>query len=252
MSKPEISIVMPAYRHAEFMREAVESVLAQTYKNFELIIVIDGPDPDTREIADSCAAEDERIKIVQLEKNGGVANARNTGVKRAEGEYIAFLDNDDKWLPRKLEMQIEHIKQTDASLSCTAQRYMDESGAQAKNTCNIPTTITRKRMLRGGVIFLSTVMAKKEALLKYPMERGDLHEDYICWIKFLTTETAAGLNEPLTLYRINKSSKNGNKLKTATVFWRSLRYLKLPFPRACLTFICYAIQGVLRFGTIKW
>ncbi len=252
MSNPEISIVMPAYRHAEFMMEAVESALNQTYENFELIIVIDGPDPTTRAVADSCVARDTRVKVVQLEKNAGVAGARNAGVQRAAGEYVAFLDNDDKWLPNKLELQIEHIKRTGASLSCTAQRYIDESGAQAKNICQIPEKITRNRMLRGSVIFLSTVMAKRSALLKYPMERGDLHEDYICWVRFLTTETAAGLNEPLTLYRLNKSSKNANKAKTAVKFWHSLRYLKLPLPRACLTFVCYALQGVMRFGSIRW
>jgi glycosyltransferase involved in cell wall biosynthesis len=105
MPPPLVSIILPTYNRAHLLKRSIQSILNQTYKNFELIIVNDGSTDNTREVVENF--HDRRIYYVEHEKRRGANAARNTGIKLAKGEYIAFQDDDDIWLPRKLEMQIE-------------------------------------------------------------------------------------------------------------------------------------------------
>jgi glycosyltransferase involved in cell wall biosynthesis len=103
--QPLVSVIMPTYNHSKFIDEAIESVLNQTYKNFELIIIDNYSEDDTEKVVTSY--KDNRIKYLKFKNNGIIAASRNYGIKNSNGEYVAFLDSDDIWLPKKLEKQIE-------------------------------------------------------------------------------------------------------------------------------------------------
>lgn len=111
MEQPLVSVILPTYNRAEYLPRAMESVLSQSYKNLELIVVDDGSTDNTREVVN--AYQDTRIRYMRTPSNRGVAAARNAGIRRASGEYIAFQDSDDKWLPGKLEKQVRALTQAE-------------------------------------------------------------------------------------------------------------------------------------------
>src|SRR5690606_22291171 len=115
----------------------IESVLAQTYSHFELILVDDASDDDTVEVCQRYAAKDSRIKIHVRSENGGGAAARNDGIALARGEFIAFVDADDEWMPEKLEKQLAYMQQQGADVTFTAYERCDESG-KALSVVRVP------------------------------------------------------------------------------------------------------------------
>jgi len=116
----QVSIIMPYYNAAAYIRETVEAIIAQTYKDWELIIVDDcSPAPETAEILNQVKCMDNRIKVIRAEKNGGAGLARNIGIKAAQGRYIGFCDSDDWWYPTKLEEQLKFMQDNEYELTCT-------------------------------------------------------------------------------------------------------------------------------------
>ena len=111
--KPTVSIIIPTYNRAHLIDRSIQSVLNQTYQDFELIVVDDGSTDNTEDIIRQFQEKDKRIKYIKHDKNKGGSAARNTGIKNSRGEYIAFQDSDDEWFPEKLEKQIEIIECTD-------------------------------------------------------------------------------------------------------------------------------------------
>ena len=129
-----VSVVMPCYNGADFISETIDSVLAQTYENWELLIIDDGSSDNSLEIVKSYAATDPRIRPIS-QANAGSAAARNNGIKQARGQYIALLDSDDLWLPEFLESQITFMKSKNASIRSRAQikrREREKSSVRAK------------------------------------------------------------------------------------------------------------------------
>src|SRR5699024_6935331 len=120
-----VSIVMPAYNSEEYIEEAVNSVINQTYKNWELIIVDDNSTDDTKRIVERIAERDIRINYIKLNNNSGAAIARNTAINNSHGKYIAFLDSDDRWYPRKLERQLLFMVQNNYAFTCTMYDKID-------------------------------------------------------------------------------------------------------------------------------
>ena len=115
-----VSIIMPYYNAAKYIRETVEAIMAQTYKDWELIIVDDcSPAPETAEVLKMIFALDERIKVLKTESNGGAGLARNVGIEAAKGEYLAFCDSDDWWYPTKLEEQLKFMQDNNYPFTCT-------------------------------------------------------------------------------------------------------------------------------------
>ena len=122
-----VSVIIPCYNGEKFIGEAIESVINQTYQNLELIIVNDGSTDNSKEIIDKYRT-DQRIKYVQHDANKGIAKTKNTGIRLARGDYLAFLDHDDVWLPNKLEMQVNCFKdqEEDVGMVCTGMIFTDE------------------------------------------------------------------------------------------------------------------------------
>ena len=121
--KPTVSVIIPTYNRAKLLPRAIKSVLNQTFKDFEVIIVDDGSTDNTEEVINEFQKHNKRIKYIRHEKNKGAAAARNTGIKIAQGEYIAFQDSDDEWLPNKLEKQMEIFESAPAEIGVVYTDY---------------------------------------------------------------------------------------------------------------------------------
>ena len=245
---PRVSVVVPAYRCAKTVEEAVRSALNGTLREIEVIAVDDGSGDETPEVLERLGAEDARVRVIALSRNAGVSDARNIGVNAAEAEWIAFLDSDDLWEPDKLSRELETAERTGASLVYTAAACIDEAGKPTGKIFRVPETVTANGILSGNDLITSTVLVKKAFAARHPMERSDLHEDLICWYGILSDgAVAAGINEPLVRYRVSKDSKSGDKKKSARMTWNTYRHLGVGFFRRIRCFLGYCLHGVKRY-----
>jgi len=224
MKEMLVSIIMPAYNCERYIDEAINSVLAQTYKNWELLVIDDGSKDATFQILSEFSKNDYRIKPLKNEKNMGVSATRNRGIELASGEWIAFLDSDDIWAPSKLERQLKTADKNSAEFIFTGASYINEDGQPYKGIYEVPEIVSYNKLRNKNVISCSSVLIKKRFFNTIKMERDDLHEDYLVWLKILKLGiTAYGINEPLLIYRISINSKSGNKLKTIKMTYNIFR-----------------------------
>lgn len=243
-----VSIIMPAYQCEATVEESIRSVLSQTYQSWELIIVDDASTDGTPAILTRLVTEDSRIRVITLKYNGGVAAARNHGAKSALGKWIAFLDSDDIWLPEKLEKQLSLAEKSETEFIYSGAACIDSHSQTIGRVFQVPASVSYHSLLHGNDLICSTIVLRTELFLLHPMERSDLHEDYICWLSILQEGTVAyGIQEPLILYRITAASKSGNKLKSASMAWRTFRYIGLNSIHATWCFLHYIIHGVIRY-----
>ena len=228
MSKNEalVSIVMPAYNCEKYVVEAINSILAQTYRNWELLVLDDGSKDNTLRIIEEFSQKDSRIKALPNGKNMGVSATRNRGIELASGEWIAFLDSDDMWKPEKLEKQFEIVEKEAAEFLFTGSSYINEEGEPYKGIFEVPEKITYKKLRNQNVISCSSVLVKKKYFEHIKMEKDEMHEDYAVWLRILKLGvTAFGVNEPLLIYRISRNSKSGNKMKTVKMTYKVFRFV---------------------------
>lgn len=219
------SVVMPAYNAARYIEEAVRSVTAQSVADWELLIIDDCSSDGTAEIAGRLAGEDPRIRVLRNEKNAGAAKSRNRGVAEARGEWVAFLDSDDLWRSDKLEKQLELIdRHPDAALTYTASAFIDENGEAYSYVLHAEPRVTYGRLLHRNLLSCSSVMVKRELMLRHPFPDGELHEDYAVWLALLRELPCAfGVDEPLLVYRLSKTSKSGSRVKSGRMIYGSYR-----------------------------
>jgi teichuronic acid biosynthesis glycosyltransferase TuaG len=213
-----VSIITPSYDSSKYIASTIKSVLGQTYYNWEMLIIDDCSLDDSNSIVEKFIKNDSRIKLFKLDINSGPANARNFGIERAEGEYIAFLDADDMWLPCKLEMQIKFMEEYNLFLTYSSYNTIDENGSFI-NKRTIKKTITYNDMLKSNYIGNLTGIYNCKKLGKYYMDNVG-HEDYTLWLKIIKDiKIAYGVIEPLANYRITSTSLSSNKIKTLKWQW---------------------------------
>lgn len=221
-----VSIVMPAYNCEKYVVEAINSVLAQTYRNWELLVLDDGSKDKTLQIIEEFSQKDSRIKSLPNGKNLGVSATRNRGIELASGDWIAFLDSDDMWEPEKLEKQFEIVEKKSAEFLFTGSSYINEEGEPYKGIFEVPEKITYKKLRNQNVISCSSVLVKKKYFEHIKMEKDEMHEDYAVWLRILKLGvTAFGVNKPLLIYRISRNSKSGNKMKTVKMTYKVFRFV---------------------------
>ena len=133
-----VSIITPAYNAAAYIAETIESVIAQTYTNWEMLIVNDCSKDNTAEIIQNYAAKDKRIKLINLKQNSGAAVARNTAIQNAKGRYIAFLDSDDLWKKEKLQKQIQFMQQNGYAFIYSSYEHFKGTKENIQNQVQIP------------------------------------------------------------------------------------------------------------------
>lgn len=216
----EVSVIIPTYNSSQFLREAVQSVLQQTFADFEIIVIDDGSTDNTAEMMQQF--EGKVIYIYQ--KNQGVSAARNNGIKASKGKYVAFLDSDDVWLPTKLEKQIKAIHQNPTKKVCYTEYFSVSQEMRPKDLRRIRSEnyVLQDLLLLGNVVGPpSAVIAERDIFDQI----GDFDEslslsaDWDMWIRMACATEFVFLNEPLIKYRLHNSnmSKNVKLLEEDTI-----------------------------------
>ncbi len=258
-----ISVIIPVFNSAAFIRETLDSVIAQTCGDMEIIVVDDGSEDDTREIVSTYVNQEGRgssalpqgadmrnitVKLLANAKKKGAAGARNTGIDEAGGDHITFIDADDKWLPDKIEKQLRFMRERKAAFSFTSYEFADENCKGLGKTARVPSSITYRQALKNTTIFTSTVMLDMERLAKEDIYFPYIEsEDSANWWKILKkTGTAAGLDEPLTLYRRSGKTLSSNKLVGIKRIWGLYMNEGLSIPYSLFCFVCFAFNAVKR------
>ncbi len=220
-----VSIIMPAYNAEKTIRESVQSIIAQTVEDWELLVIDDGSTDDTATILSELADSDRRIHFWQNEANSGVSYTRNRAVALAKGEWIAFLDSDDLWMPEKLEKQLALAdKYPDMAICYTASSYIDDSGKPFGYVLPAIERFSYKMLLRKNLMSCSSVMIRTSIMQGIQMPGDQMHEDYYVWLTVLREfGIAYGINEPLLIYRLSAHSKSGNRIKSMVMLFRSYR-----------------------------
>lgn len=216
-----VSVVMPAYNSAGYIDASIESVEAQTYSEWELIVIDDFSTDDTLQHIDKY--HDNRIKVLRQDHNLGVARSRNNGIEVAKGRYIAFLDSDDIWLPYKLEHQLIFMQENDIGFSYTQYRQFTDNPESTGKLVNVRPSVDYRGLLKGNDIGCLTVMLDRK---KYPSIHMPAcrHEDYATWLNLLREGGRAySLKEDLARYRKSNHSLTSNKLRSLLWTWSLYR-----------------------------
>ena len=256
LSNVWVSIVMPAYNAAATIGQSIDSVLAQTFSDWELLVIDDCSGDGTADIVKEYSARDGRVILFQNVGNQGVSAARNQGVARARGDWIAFLDSDDLWTPDKLDRQVRLIRERkDAGrkpdLIFTGSAFISGSGKKLGYRLEVPEEITYRELLKQNLISCSSVLVRRELMLRYPMKRDDMHEDYAVWLQILKNGGRAyGINQPLLIYRMSETSKSGNKKKAAFMTYKVYRFMGLNLVQSIYYFCWYAYRNLKKYYAI--
>lgn len=225
--KDLVSIITPMYKGAAFVGETIQSVLAQSYTNWEMIIVDDCSPDEGAGIAEvNKYTSDPRIRLIASKENRGSSGARNIALKEATGRYIAFLDSDDIWHPEFLKKQLDFMNDSDAPLVFSSYRRIDENTKEELLTPFIvPEKVTYKSLLKTCPIFPSTAIydTSKTPKIYFDEKLGSMRDDYVYWLKmFKSIRSGYGNKDILVDYRMRKSSVTGNKKKVIKPQWNVL------------------------------
>lgn len=249
-----VSVVMPAYNSACWIASAIDSVLAQTVQDWELIAVDDASTDDTRAVIARYAQRDSRIRACYNARNCGPAQCRARAISRTAGDWVAFLDSDDLWLPDKLEKQLALARRIpEAKLIFTGCAFLPEGAAvPARYWMPVPERVCYRALLRQNVIPCSSVLVRRACLHRVAMDRSDIHEDFAAWLQILREEPFAyGVNEPLVVYRMSRASKSGNKRAAALMTFRTYRAAGLSALHAAWYFCVYAVRSARKYAAIS-
>ena len=252
MKMPQVSIVIPAYNAERTLRQTVESVIAQSFTDWEMIIVNDCSRDGTMTLAQELASGDERIRVLSNEENRGVSFSRNRGVQEARADWVAFLDSDDIWRSDKQEKQMRAAEIGDADIYCAGFDFMDGDGNPLTGIMHIPETITYKGLLKKNVVSTSGIMIRRDWMLRHPFRRDVAHEDLYEWLVLLKAGAkAVGIDEPLHTLRIfQRGSRSGNKLRSAMNRMRLYRQIGMSWPSACWNWAFYVWNAVNKYSAI--
>ena len=233
---PLVSIIIPTFNAEQFIAETIQSVLNQTYTDFEIIVVDDKSTDNTVNIIREISCLDSRLTLIELYKNyGGPAGPRNIGVSKAVGKWICFLDADDLWHPAKLSVQIASLEKTGAVFCCTEIKSFNDKRKFDFSEPHLEQNIYRYYTFR-QICFRNKILASSVMVASFLLrsnlfnESSDYHavEDFQCWLKILeTTNKCIIIDQPLVGYRINANQISRNKIKMAYKFFRVLKNYKL-------------------------
>ena len=250
MKKEElVSIVVPVYNAEKFLKDTIQTVLEQTYPNWELLLVDDCSNDNSVGIIKEYVKDDKRIRLLKNEKNSGAALTRNHGIKEAKGTYLCFLDADDLWEKEKLEKQLKFMKENHCAFSFTSYEFADSNGIPNGKKVKVPRTINYKQALKNTTIFTSTVMFDLNKLAKEDIYMPDVKsEDTATWWKILKKLSYAyGINNIVVLYRRSENTLSSNKIKALKRTWNLYRNVEeLTFLTSIYNFSWYCFNALKR------
>lgn len=237
-SVPDVSIIMPTYNSEAFVGETIESVIAQTYPSWELLVVDDCSTDGTCGLVEGYARSDARVRLFRQETNQGPAAARNRALRESRGRYVAYFDSDDLWVPEKLEHQLAFMRNGEIGMCFTSYETINEDGSH-RNYVHVPESIGYKGFLKAPVTCTHTVMFDTEMVDRSLLVMPDLRkrQDGATWLRVLRNGvTAHGLDEILAKNRKRKGSVSANKLSAMKYTWHLYRHierLSAPYAAYC-------------------
>jgi len=241
-----VSIITPSFNSSKFIDDCLRSILSQSYVHWELLIIDDCSLDNSKDIILGFSNLDERIKPIFLEKNVGPAEARNIGIRKAEGKYIAFLDSDDMWDSYKLDKQLSFMRENNIAFSFSNYQFMSENGQVLSNLILAPKKITYHSYLKNTIIGCLTVIIDREKTGSFEMPNIRSSHDMALWLLIMKRGFSAyGLNENLAKYRVVSSSNTANKINSAKDVWSVYREIeKLNVMYSVFCFIGYVFNAI--------
>lgn len=246
---PVISIVTPCYNAGRFIKETIDSVLAQSFTSWEMLIVDDCSTDNSAEVIQSYNSIDSRIKYYRTDKNtGSPAIPRNIGIEHAQGRYIAFLDSDDIWYPDKLKDQVELMMAKPCGVCYTDGVMINEAG-EILRTMRKADWVDYRRTLKRNELSCSSVVIDKSIIGNLKFQNMP-KEDFAFWIELmkLSGEVAYNTGRVSYAYRLVGNSRSRNKGSIIKQQWHVLRHVaRLGLFDAAYCFGCWALRNVKKY-----
>jgi glycosyltransferase involved in cell wall biosynthesis len=212
MSTKLVSVITPLYNSEAYIQACINSVISQSYNNWEMIIIDDGSTDNSFKMAESVI--DKRIRLIKLPVNMGASYARNTAIKLAKGKYIAFLDADDLWNTEKLKLQIKFMEENNIPFSYTSYGFTNENDEILPKIQIALPSVNYDKMLKNNYIGCLTAVYNCSELGKMYMPEFRKRHDWGLWLQLLKkTNIAKSINQPLAYYRVGHDSLSKNKIK---------------------------------------
>ena len=242
-----VSIVMPAYNCEDFIGITLDSVINQTYQNWEVIVVDDCSTDNTAKLVQEYVKKDNRIKYHKLDKNSGAAVARNKAVDLANGKYMAFLDSDDVWFPEKLTKQIGYMEENAYTFTCTSYTKIDEEGEYLGRTIGVRKQSDYNDILKKNP-GNSTVVYNTEEIGKVKIPNIRKRNDYVMWLSVIKRAGMLyGMDEPLASHRIRDGSLSKKKANLVRYHWKVYREIeKLSLLKSSYLIVYWVVVTVFR------
>jgi len=242
-----VTIIIPYYKKKKFFKKTIKSVLEQTHKNFEIILIYDDVDKAELPFVKFTLRKIKKVKIIINKKNLGAGYSRNSGIKKSKSRLISFLDADDTWHKDKLKKQIKFMKMKKVGFSYTNYSIIDKNEKKIK-TIRAPRIITYRNLLFSCDIALSTVMINSSLLKKEKFPNLKTKEDYVLWIKLSKKNIKMlGINETLASWRQTNSSLSSSitqKLKDAFLVYN--HHLKFNFLKSLIFVFLLSVNSLIK------
>ncbi|GAB6095172.1 glycosyltransferase [Desulfatiferula olefinivorans] len=242
---PKISIITPVFNCEKYINETVLSVVNQDFSDWEMLVVDDCSTDNTLSILKGWCEQDQRIRLIQNETNQGPGPSRNRGVDKALGKYIAYLDSDDVWFPKKLSYQFEFMEKTKTLFSFTSYELINANGKPLGKTINAPNEVSYNYLLGNTIIGCLTVMINREKIDNLHMPSLPSRQPLVLWLRILKEHgPAKGIDRVFAQYRVRSNSISSNKIASAKQVWNVYRdYEKLSMIQTLYYFSLYAVKG---------
>ena len=243
-----VSIITPSRNTEKYIARTMDSVLAQTYGEWEMIIVDDLSTDNSPSIIETYAQKDSRIKLIRSEQKSGASGSRNRAIEASQGQYIAFLDADDLWVPEKLEKQILFMAKHDLAFTYSSYKTINENDEVLTTFVTVP-EISYESMLKTCSVGCLTAVYDTEKLGKMYLPKLPTKEDYVLWLNIMKKiNTTQGIIEPLAYYRIGETSVSSNKVNAAAWQWKVYRDVeKLGLAKSIYYFVNYVYFGIKKY-----
>lgn len=221
---PKVSIIIPLYNTKSLLKQTIDSVLAQTYTDWEIIVVDDCSTDGSFEHAQFLAEKDSRIKVYKMDQNSGPGSATKFGFEKSSGGLVAFIDSDDLWAPDKLSKQITFMEENNYEFTCTDYEQINEDGESIHRVIKCKDKAAYKTVLKTCPVGSSTVILTASLLRQVDIPTIRKNNDYTLWLRLLKIYPCIyGMHETLMYYRVWSQSISYNKFKKVKYFWIAYR-----------------------------
>lgn len=246
MNEPLVSIVIPVYNAEKYLNETIKTIQSQTYENWEAIFVDDCSKDNSLKILKAAKKVDSRIKVFKMTQNqGNPSYPRNLGIEKARGNFLCFIDADDKWDPNKIEYQVKFMKKKKIAFSFTSYEYVDENCARSGKKVIAKEKLTYKECMKNNIISTITVMFDLDKINKNLIYMPHLKyvEDTATWWNIMRNGyDAYGIKDIFSYYRRVPNSNSSNKLKTLKSLW--YLYRKIEKLNIVQTFYYFTLKNI--------